>query len=90
MRFDRILSSQRYTTEDDEDEDEVGEVRVMDEVVAGNSQTENGRIRERREIYLSESVGIKMRMTRLRLPVFLSKNEEGASVGDRDDFFFGP
>lgn len=64
----------------------------MDEVVAGDSQTENGRIRERHEIYLSESVGIKIRirMIRLRLPVFLSKDEEGASVGDRDNFFFGP
>ena len=41
MRFDWILSSQGNTTEDDEDEDEVGEVRVMDEVVAGDSQTEN-------------------------------------------------
>ncbi len=41
--FDWILSSQGNTAEDDEDEDEVGEVGVMDEVVAGNSQTENGR-----------------------------------------------
>lgn len=43
MGFDWILSSQGNTAEDDEDEDEVGEVGVMDEVVAGNSQTENGR-----------------------------------------------
>lgn len=43
MGFDWILSSQGYTTEDDEDENEVGEVGVMDEVVAGNSQTENGK-----------------------------------------------
>lgn len=35
--FDGILSSQRNTAEDDEDEDEVGEVRVVDEVVAGDS-----------------------------------------------------
>lgn len=41
MRFDWILSSQGNTTEDDEDEDEVGEVGVMDEVVAGDSQTKN-------------------------------------------------
>lgn len=41
--FDWILSSQGNTTEDDEDENEVGEVGVMDEVVAGNSQTENGK-----------------------------------------------
>lgn len=39
--FNWILSSQGNTTEDDEDEDEVGEVGVMDEVVAGNSQTDN-------------------------------------------------
>lgn len=43
MGFDWILSSQGNTTEDDEDEDEVGEVWVMDEIVAGNSQTENGK-----------------------------------------------
>lgn len=43
MGFDGILSSQRNTAEDDEDEDEVGEVGVVDEVVAGNSQTENER-----------------------------------------------
>lgn len=90
VRFDGILSGQRYATEDDEDEDEVGEVRVMDEVVAGDSQTENGRTRETHEIDLSESVGTEVRMIHLRLPVFLSKNEEGASVRDRDDFFFGP
>lgn len=41
MGFDWILSSQGNTTEDDEDEDEVGEVGVMDEVVAGDSQTGN-------------------------------------------------
>lgn len=41
VRFDWILSSQGNTTEDDEDEDEVGEVGVMDEVVACNSQTDN-------------------------------------------------
>lgn len=41
VRFDWILGSQGNTTEDDEDEDEVGEVGVMDEVVAGNSQTDN-------------------------------------------------
>lgn len=35
--FNGILSSQWNTTEDDEDEDEVGEVGVMDEVVAGDS-----------------------------------------------------
>lgn len=40
VRFDWILGSQRNTTEDDEDENEVGEVGVMDEAVAGNSQTE--------------------------------------------------
>lgn len=38
--FDGILSSQRDAAEDDEDEDEVGEVGVVNEVVAGNSQTE--------------------------------------------------
>lgn len=43
MGFDWILSSQGNTTEDDEDEDEVGEVWMMDEIVAGNSQTENGK-----------------------------------------------
>lgn len=42
MGFDGILSSQGNTAEDDEDEDDVGEVGVMDEVVAGDSQTENG------------------------------------------------
>lgn len=40
MRFDWILCSQRNATEDDEDEDEVGEVGVMNEVVAGDSQAE--------------------------------------------------
>lgn len=35
--FDGILSSQWNTTEDDEDEDEVGEVGVVNEVVAGDS-----------------------------------------------------
>lgn len=43
MGFDWILSSQGNATEDDEDENEVGEVGVMDEVVAGNSQTEDGK-----------------------------------------------
>lgn len=37
VRFDWILSSQRDAAEDDEDEDEVGEVGMMDEVVARNS-----------------------------------------------------
>lgn len=41
--FDGILSSQRNTAEDDEDEDEVGEVGVVDEVVTGDSQAENHR-----------------------------------------------
>lgn len=35
--FDGILSSQWNTAEDDEDENEVGEVGVMDEVVASHS-----------------------------------------------------
>lgn len=43
MGFDWILSSQRDAAEDDEDEDEVSEVGVVDEVVAGDSQTENER-----------------------------------------------
>lgn len=43
MRLNGILSSQRNTAEDDEDEDEVGEVGVMDEVMAGDTQTENGK-----------------------------------------------
>lgn len=51
MGFDRILSSQGNATEDDEDEDEVGEVGVMDEVVAGNSQTENGKEKEKWIMY---------------------------------------
>lgn len=38
--FDGILGSQGDAAEDDEDEDEVGEVGVMDEVVAGDAQTE--------------------------------------------------
>lgn len=37
VRFDWVLSSQRDAAEDDEDEDEVGEVGMMDEVVACNS-----------------------------------------------------
>lgn len=41
--LDGVLSSQRNTAEDDEDEDEVGEVGMVDEVVAGHSQTENER-----------------------------------------------
>lgn len=43
MGFDRVLGSQRNTAEDDEDEDEVCEVGMVDEVVAGNSQAENER-----------------------------------------------
>lgn len=41
MGFDWVLSSQGNTAEDDEDENEVGEVRVMDEVVTGDAQTAN-------------------------------------------------
>lgn len=37
VRFDGILRSQRDAAEDDEDEDEVGEVGMMDEVVARDS-----------------------------------------------------
>jgi hypothetical protein len=37
---DWILSGQRNTTGDDEDEDEVGEVGVVDEVVTGHSEAE--------------------------------------------------
>lgn len=40
MGFDWILGSERNATEDDEDEDEVSEVGVMNEVVAGDSQAE--------------------------------------------------
>lgn len=35
--FDGVLSSQWNATEDDENEDEVGEVGVVNEVVAGDS-----------------------------------------------------
>lgn len=44
MSFDWVLSSQWKTTEDDEEEDEVGKVRMVNEVVTSNSeagQTEN-------------------------------------------------
>lgn len=52
MGFDWILSSQRDAAEDDEDEDEVSEVGVVDEVVAGDSQTENEREeRQKRRFY---------------------------------------
>lgn len=37
VRLDGVLSSQRDAAEDDEDEDEVGEVGMMDEVVACDS-----------------------------------------------------
>lgn len=57
--FDWILSSQGNTTEDDEDEDEVGEVGVMDEVVAGNSQTENGKEITKKSGLFQERLGVK-------------------------------
>ncbi len=41
MSFDWVFSSQRKTTEYDEDEDDVGEVMMMNEVVAGDSETVN-------------------------------------------------
>ncbi len=41
MSFDWVFSSQRKTTEYDEDEDQVGEVMMMNEVVAGDSETVN-------------------------------------------------
>lgn len=39
MSFDWVFSSQWKTTEYDEDEDDVGEVMMMNEVVAGDSET---------------------------------------------------
>lgn len=51
MGFDGILSSQRDAAEDDEDEDEVSEVGMVDEVVAGDPQT--GDERERRKRFTS-------------------------------------
>lgn len=48
--FDGILSSQRNTAEDDEDEDEVGEVGMVDEVVAGHPQTEKEREKRQRRL----------------------------------------
>lgn len=44
MSFDWVLSSQRETTQDDEEKDEVGKVRIVNEVVTSDSeagQTEN-------------------------------------------------
>lgn len=38
MSFDGVLCSQREAAEDDEDEDEVGEVRMINEVVTGHSE----------------------------------------------------
>lgn len=58
MGFDWILSGQRNTTEDDEDEDEVGEVGVMDEVVAGDSQTANSMGNEKVNEKHGEFVGV--------------------------------
>lgn len=46
MSFDRILGSQRETTEDDEEEDEVGKVRMVNEVVT--SDTEAGQTEKRK------------------------------------------
>lgn len=39
MSFDWVFSGQWKTTQYDEDEDDVGEVMMMNEVVAGNSET---------------------------------------------------
>lgn len=39
MCFDWVFSSQGKTTKYNEDEDEVGEVLMMNEVVAGDSET---------------------------------------------------
>lgn len=50
MGFDWILSSQRDTAEDDEDEDEVGKIRMMDEAMAGYTQTSVGRQKYRKII----------------------------------------
>lgn len=59
MGFDWILSSQGNTAEDDEDENEVGEVGVMDEVVAGDSQTENGKEITNKSGLFKQYLGIK-------------------------------
>lgn len=90
MGFDWILGSQGNTTEDDEDENEVREVGMMDEIVAGDSQTENGE-KVRREVdYLSGSSTENHRGIKSASPVFLPENKEGASIRDWDNLFFGP
>lgn len=38
MSFYWVLSSQRETTKDDEEEDEVGKVRIVNEVVTSDSE----------------------------------------------------
>jgi len=39
MSFDWVFSGQWKTTQYDEDKDDVGEVMMMNQVVAGNSET---------------------------------------------------
>lgn len=55
MSFDWVLSSQWETTKDDEEEDEVGKVRMVNEVVTSDSeagQTENQekKVRDEKEV----------------------------------------
>lgn len=93
MGFDGILSSQRDAAEDDEDEDEVSEVGMVDEVVAGDPQAENEQEKPQREevfIHVRSDVRLARSRGEVTSPVFLSQDEKGASIRDGDDLLFGP
>lgn len=95
MGFDWILSSQRDAAEDDEDEDEVSEVGMVDEAVAGDAQAEDEREkrqREREEVLFEWNPRQRAPRSARRppLPVFLSQDKEGASVRDGDNLLFRP
>lgn len=55
---DWVLSSQWDAAEDDEDENEVGEVVVMDEVVAGHSQAEGREEGRDRQVIHRQNMGL--------------------------------
>lgn len=61
VRFDGVLSGQRDAAEDDEDEDEVGEVGVMDEVVTGDSQAGNSEEMARKTVQLAAGLRERVR-----------------------------
>ncbi len=90
MSFDWVFSSQRKTTEYDEDEDQVGEVMMMNEVVAGDSETVNiSMVNSRSEIRKIIIISKHHLYHFFNIPVFLSKDEKGTSIRNRYNFLFG-